>query len=113
MGGKDAPLGPPTAFLKLFLFNQGAVRFTAVCGMRVLRLSVHVVRDPCTLVALLLKLLLHHAPLQMMTLPVYQNLHVESSLKSADQRSELEALLQLLLRTDEAYTYIYMQARFV
>jgi hypothetical protein len=44
----------------------------------------------------------------MMRLPVYQNLHVESRLKSADQRSELEALLQLLLRTDEAYAYIYI-----
>ena len=46
----------------------------------------------------------------MMRLPVYQNLHVESRLKSADQRSELEALLQLLLRTDEAYAYIYASA---
>ena len=62
------------------------------------RIFVHesqVVRDPSTLIALL-KPLLHHQPLQMMRLPVYQSLLVEASLQRADTRVELSSLLNQL-----------------
>ncbi len=67
------------------------------------RIFVHesqVVRDPSTLIALL-KPLLHHQPLQMMRLPVYQSLLVEDSLKRADTRVELGSLLNHLQTNDE------------
>jgi hypothetical protein len=59
-----------------------------------------VVRDPSTLIALL-KPLLHHEPLQMMRLPVYQSLLVEDSLRRADTRVELGSLLNRLQTNDE------------
>jgi GTPase SAR1 family protein len=67
------------------------------------RIFVHesqVVRDPSTLIALL-KPLLHHQPLQMMRLPVYQSLLVEASLQRADTRVELSSLLNRLDNHDE------------
>ncbi len=67
------------------------------------RIFVHesqVVRDPSTLIALL-KPLLHHQPLQMMRLPVYQSLLVEASLQRADTRAELSSLLNRLQTNDE------------
>jgi hypothetical protein len=67
------------------------------------RIFVHetqVVRDPSTLIALL-KPLLHHQPLQMMRLPVYQNLLVATSLQRTDTRDVLSSLLNRLDSTDE------------
>jgi hypothetical protein len=67
---------------------------------RVFVYDSQVVREPSTLIALL-KPLLHHEPLQMMTLPVYQSLLADSSLKSTSARAELQVLLQRLRQTDE------------
>jgi hypothetical protein len=67
------------------------------------RIFVHdlqVLRDPSILISLL-KPLLHHKPLQMMRLPVYQNLLVQSSLQRADTRVELSSLLNQLDSLDE------------
>jgi hypothetical protein len=59
-----------------------------------------VVRQPSTLIALL-KPLLHHEPLQMMKLPLYQSLVADASLQSTKARDELQVLLQRLRQTDE------------
>jgi len=67
---------------------------------RVFVYESQVVRDPSTLIALL-KPLVHHEPLQMMTLAVYQSLLVDASLKSTSARLELQGLLQKLRQTDE------------
>ena len=75
------------------------IEFWSLVG-RIFVYESQVVRDPSTLIALL-KPLLHHEPLQMMRLPVYQSLLVDSSLSSSAARSELEALLQSLMQTDE------------
>jgi hypothetical protein len=58
-----------------------------------------VVRDPSTLIALL-KPLLHHQPLQMMRLPVYQNMIADLSLKTPCDRTELKTLLNALQQND-------------
>jgi TPR repeat protein len=49
----------------------------------------------------MLKPLLHHQPINMMKLPVYHNLLVQSSLKCVDAREELEFLLNHLQIHDE------------
>jgi hypothetical protein len=58
-----------------------------------------VMREPDTLIALL-KPLLHHEPLEMMTLPVYHTLLVDDSRKSASVRLDLQNLLGRL-KNDE------------
>jgi hypothetical protein len=67
------------------------------------RIFVHesqVVREPSALISLL-KPLLHHEPLEMMTNSVYRSLLVDASLKSDHIITELQGLLQTLKRTDE------------
>jgi hypothetical protein len=75
------------------------IEFWSLVG-RIFVYESQVVRDPSTLIALL-KPLLHHEPLQMMRLPVYQSLLVEASLKRADTRVELSSLLNRLKTNDE------------
>jgi hypothetical protein len=77
----------------------GIFQFWSDVG-RVIVYESQVLRDPSTLIALL-KPLLHHEPLQMMTLPVYHSLLADTSLNSASARTELQGLLQRLRRTDE------------
>jgi hypothetical protein len=75
------------------------IEFWSLVG-RIFVYESQVVRDPSTLIALL-KPLLHHQPLQMMRLPVYQSLLVEASLQRADTRDELSSLLNRLQANDE------------
>ena len=75
------------------------IEFWSLVG-RIFVYESQVVRDPSTLIALL-KPLLHHEPLQMMRLPVYQSLLVEDSLRRADTRVELGSLLNRLQTNDE------------
>ncbi len=67
------------------------------------RIFVHesqVIREPSTL-SELLKPLLHHRPIEMMRLPVYQNLLVVANLQRADTRVEIQSLLNHLDSHDE------------
>ncbi len=75
------------------------IEFWSLVG-RIFVYDSQVLRNPSTLIALL-KPLLHHQPLQMMRLPVYQNLLLETSLQRADTRVELSSMLNRLNSLDE------------
>jgi hypothetical protein len=92
---------PPLKYNPLVSDDEiwSVIEFWSLVG----RIFVHesqVVRDPSALIALL-KPLLHHQPLQMMRIPVYQNLLVEASLQHAGTRVELGSLLNRLDSLDE------------
>ena len=73
------------------------IEFWSLVG-RIFVYESQVVRDPSTLISLL-KPLVHHEPLQMMSR--HRDMVVPGSLLSADARDQLEGLLRRLQTSDE------------